>query len=154
MPATFDPGRYEGQLSEATLEILPRWGDVPTGLEEYSHLLVIFWFDRVQCARKSDLRSREGRRELPEVSLFATCTPRRANPFGVSAPHMLRREGCRLWVTGIDARPGTPVLDIKAMRRGRPASRRHRLYLAGIAPGGPRRGAWWAEKNRTLAENN
>ncbi|MGH2614493.1 MAG: TrmO family methyltransferase domain-containing protein, partial [Thermomicrobiales bacterium] len=53
---------------------------------------------------------REG---LPEVGLIATRTPRRPNPIGVAAPRLLRREENTLWVSGIDAWPGTPILDIK-----------------------------------------
>jgi tRNA (Thr-GGU) A37 N-methylase len=55
----------------------------------------------------------EGHAELPEVGLFATRSPRRPNPIGISAPRLLRREGDILWVSGIDAWPGTPILDIK-----------------------------------------
>ncbi len=54
---------------------------------------------------------------MPEVGLFATRTPRRPNPLGVSVPRSLRREGCRLWVSGVDTWPGTPILDIKGYAR-------------------------------------
>src|SRR4029450_3641280 len=77
------------------------------------HLRVIFWLDRARRARKPRLHTPEGRAGLPEVGLFATRTPRRPNPLGVSAPRLLRRAGCTLWVSGIDAWPGTPILDIK-----------------------------------------
>ena len=99
--------------TETALEILPRWEDALTGIEEYSHLFVIVWLDRVRRARKPRLHVPEGREGLPEVGLFATRTPRRPNPLGVSAPRLLRREGNVLWVTGIDAWPDTPILDIK-----------------------------------------
>jgi tRNA (adenine37-N6)-methyltransferase len=111
--AAFDPEAYFDPFAEATLEILPRWAEALTGIEEYSHLLVIFWFDRAQRAKNPRMRVPEGRAGLPEVGLFATRTPRRPNPIGISAPRLLRREGCTLWVRGIDAWPGTPILDIK-----------------------------------------
>src|SRR5687767_6613074 len=111
--SAFDPGRYFDPFAEATLEILPRWADALTGLEDYSHLLVIYWLDRARRATNPRLLIPEGRDGLPEVGLFATRTPRRPNPLGVSAPRLLRREGCTLWVSGIDAWPGTPILDIK-----------------------------------------
>jgi tRNA (Thr-GGU) A37 N-methylase len=47
-PAAFDPESYVDPFTEATLEILPRWADGLIGHEEYSHLLVVFWFDRVR----------------------------------------------------------------------------------------------------------
>ena len=111
--AVFDPAMHYDPFTEATIEVLPRWADALTGLEEYSHLLVVFWLDRAPRGKTSRLQVPEGRDGYPEVGLFATRTPRRPNPLGVSAPRLLRREGCILWVSGIDAWPGTPVLDIK-----------------------------------------
>lgn len=111
--AAFDPGSFVDPCTEATLEVLPRWADGLIGLEEYSHLLVIFWCDRVPRARKPRLILPEGRAGLPEVGMFATRTPRRPNPLGLSTPRLLRREGRVLRVSGIDAWDGTPILDIK-----------------------------------------
>jgi tRNA-Thr(GGU) m(6)t(6)A37 methyltransferase TsaA len=108
-----DPAAFYDTGTETALEILPRWADALDGIEGYSHLLVMFWLDRARRARKSKGRRPEGREEMPEVGLFATRTPRRPNPIGVSVPRLLRREGTTLWVTGIDAWPGTPILDIK-----------------------------------------
>lgn len=59
--AAFDPGSYYDSFAGATLEILQRWADALTGLEDYSHLLVIFWFDRARRARKPRLQVLEGR---------------------------------------------------------------------------------------------
>jgi tRNA-Thr(GGU) m(6)t(6)A37 methyltransferase TsaA len=112
-PAEFNPESYVDPFTEATLEILPRWADAIIGLEEYSHLLVIFWFDRVRRARKTRPIFPEGRAGLPGVGIFATRTPRRPNPLGLSTPRLLRREGRTLWVLGIDAWDGTPILDLK-----------------------------------------
>jgi tRNA (adenine37-N6)-methyltransferase len=108
-----DPEAFYNPWAESALDILPRWGDALTGIEEFSHLFVIVWLDRARRARKSRAHVPEGRDGLPEVGLFATRTPRRPNPLGVNAPRLLRREGNTLWVTGIDAWPGTPILDIK-----------------------------------------
>lgn len=99
--------------AETALEVLPRWVDALDGLEDYSHLVVIFWLDQARRARKAGRRHPEGREDLPEVGLFATRTPQRPNPIGISMPRLLRREGATLWVSGIDAWPGTPILDIK-----------------------------------------
>jgi tRNA-Thr(GGU) m(6)t(6)A37 methyltransferase TsaA len=46
-------------------------------------------------------------------SLFSTRSPDRPNPIGLSAVVLLRVEGCRLYVRGIDLLDGTPILDIK-----------------------------------------
>jgi tRNA (adenine37-N6)-methyltransferase len=108
-----DPAAYYDPWAETALEILPRWTAALDGIEEYSHLYVIFWLDSAPRARKARTQRPEGRDDLPEVGLFATRTPRRPNPIGVSAPRLLRREENTLWVSGIDAWPGTPILDIK-----------------------------------------
>ena len=103
---------YDPQI-EIALDILPRWEAALAGIEDYSHLLVIFWLDQVKRARAPRVFAPEGRAELPEVGLFATRTPRRPNPLGISTPRLSRRDGPTLWVSGIDAWPGTPIIDVK-----------------------------------------
>jgi tRNA-Thr(GGU) m(6)t(6)A37 methyltransferase TsaA len=106
-----DPETFYDPMVETALDILARWSDGLAGIEEYSHLYVIFWLDRARRTRKARAHVPEGRDGLPSVGMFATRTPRRPNPIGVAAPRLLRREGDTLWVTGIDAWPGTPTLD-------------------------------------------
>ena len=108
-----DPEVFYDPAAETALDILPRWSEALSGIEAYSHLYVIFWLDRARRPRTPRAHVPEGRVGLPVVGLFATRTPRRPNPIGVAAPRLLRREGAALWVTGIDAWPGTPILDIK-----------------------------------------
>lgn len=98
---------------ETALHILPRWADAIDGIEEYSHLIVVFWLDRARRARRARRIRAEGRPDMPEVGALATRTPVRPNPIGLATPRLLRREGLTLWVTGIDAWPGTPILDLK-----------------------------------------
>lgn len=91
-----------------------RWTPDLAGIEEYSHLVVLCWFDRATRRREpGQLMRPEGRAEMPEIGFFATRTPRRPNPITICCPRLLRREGSRLLVTGMDAWDGTPVLDIK-----------------------------------------
>jgi tRNA (Thr-GGU) A37 N-methylase len=52
--------------------------------------------------------------ELPEVGVFSLDSPTRPNPIGLSLVKLLRIEGRRLIVHGLDCFDGTPVLDIKA----------------------------------------
>lgn len=108
-----DPEAFYDPAIETALEMLPRWSNALKGIEDYSHLIVLFWLDRVQRARKPRQGHPEGRTELPAVGLFATRTPRRPNPIGIATPRLLRRDGDTLWVSGIDAWPGTPILDVK-----------------------------------------
>jgi tRNA-Thr(GGU) m(6)t(6)A37 methyltransferase TsaA len=108
-----EPEAFYDPRAETALDILPRWEAALAGIEEYSHLLVIVWLDRVKRVRTPGVFAPEGRLDLPEVGLFATRTPRRPNPLGVSTPRLLRREGRTLWVSGIDAWPDTPIVDVK-----------------------------------------
>jgi tRNA-Thr(GGU) m(6)t(6)A37 methyltransferase TsaA len=110
---SIDPTAYYDPDVETALEILPRWAGSLEGLEEYSHLIVVLWLDRAKRARQGNRMRPEGRLDMPEVGAFATRSPRRPNPIGLSTPRFLRRDGTSLWVTGIDSWPGTPILDIK-----------------------------------------
>jgi tRNA-Thr(GGU) m(6)t(6)A37 methyltransferase TsaA len=112
--ADANPEQFFDPALESVLVIEPRWEAALTGLSDFSHLVVMFWFDRAERATESpELRPAEGREELPPVGLFATRTPRRPNPIGLSIARLIGQDGNRLCVTGLDAWPGTPILDLK-----------------------------------------
>jgi tRNA (Thr-GGU) A37 N-methylase len=54
-----------------------------------------------------------GRKDLPEVGIFATCSPARPNPICVSAVQLLERKGNIVKLKGLDAVDGSPVVDLK-----------------------------------------
>jgi tRNA-Thr(GGU) m(6)t(6)A37 methyltransferase TsaA len=110
--------RWESIIS--TVVLSPEWTEGLDGIEEFSHIIVIFYLDRARDERPLSLKRRpEGRAELPEVGLFCTRTPIRPNNIGVTTVRLLRHEGNALTVEGLDAYDGTPVLDIKPyLRRG------------------------------------
>ncbi len=84
------------------------------GLEEFSHILILYWMHRAAEAEPVRVRRRpRGRADMPEVGIFAQRAPQRPNPIGVAAVKLLRREKNRLFVQGLDAINGTPVLDVK-----------------------------------------
>ncbi len=84
------------------------------GIEQFSHLLILFWMHRAAEAEPLRMRRRpQGRVDMPEVGLFAQRARHRPNPIGVTAVRLLRREKNRLFVEGLDAINGTPVLDVK-----------------------------------------
>ncbi len=114
LPPDPAPGAFFDPEPEAVLDILPRWAAGLEGIEDFSHLLVVFWLDRAERPRRLAGPMRpEGRDGMPPVGLFATRSPRRPNPIGIATPRLLRREGNRLIVSGIDAWGGTPIVDIK-----------------------------------------
>jgi tRNA-Thr(GGU) m(6)t(6)A37 methyltransferase TsaA len=85
------------------------------GLEGFSHLLVVFFLDRVQGfdPGKQLLRRPRGMEDMHEVGVFAQRTKFRPNSIGVTAVKLLAIAGNIVKVRGLDALDGTPVLDLK-----------------------------------------
>lgn len=84
------------------------------GLEEFSHLLVIFLMHQATYSPGDDLARRpRGREDMPLVGIFAQRARHRPNPIGVTAVRLLSVQENVLTVRGLDAVEGTPVLDIK-----------------------------------------
>jgi len=84
------------------------------GLEQFSHIIVVFWMHKVPPERGTPTKVHpRGRQDLPLVGLFATRAPYRPNPVGVTIVRLLERQGNVLKVKGLDAVNGTPVIDIK-----------------------------------------
>ena len=83
------------------------------GIEGYSHIIVVFAFDKVpEPERKSRLPKREDV-QIPEQGVLATRSQLRPSPIGVSVVRLLKRRVNILRVEGLDAIDGSPVLDIK-----------------------------------------
>jgi tRNA-Thr(GGU) m(6)t(6)A37 methyltransferase TsaA len=95
--------------ANGTLEILPEFELGLKDIEGFSHLFVIWVFDR------SDGYDLLGAPPGEEVAhgVFATRSPRRPNPIALTVVELLRREGTTLHVHGVDMLDGTPILDIK-----------------------------------------
>lgn len=84
------------------------------GLEQFSHIIVIFCMHKVPLERDIPTKVHpRGRQDLPLVGLLATRTPYRPNPIGMSVVRLLERQRNVLKVKGLDAIDGTPVIDIK-----------------------------------------
>jgi tRNA-Thr(GGU) m(6)t(6)A37 methyltransferase TsaA len=82
------------------------------GIEDWSHLYVIFWMDKISEEKKT-LVCPGNEPDMPAVGIFATRAPIRPNPIGLTLVELVRRERNALIVKGLDALEGTPVLDIK-----------------------------------------
>ena len=78
------------------------------GIEEWSHIYVIFWLDRVARPEKPVLHHPNS-----ALGVLAARSPLHPNPIGLTLVELLKREENVLWVRGLDAYDGTPVLDIK-----------------------------------------
>ena len=104
-----------GRVQRGGIRIHKRWVRGLEGVEDFSHIIVVFWLHQ---ARKPALRIHpKGFKDLPQLGLLATRTPHRPNPIGVTVVRLLKRRGSRLWVEGLDAWEGTPILDIKPYTR-------------------------------------
>ena len=110
--------KWESVASEVV--IAPQLVEALDGIDGFSHILIIFYLDKVGEERRSRLKVHpQGKRELPLVGVFATRSPVRPNPIGITAVKLLEREENVLKVLGLDAYDGTPVLDVKPyLRRG------------------------------------
>lgn len=84
------------------------------GLEEYSHIIVVFHLHQVHFNPATDLvRHPRDRTDWPLTGVFATHTQFRPNPIGITTVKLLGIAGNVLSVKGLDALDGTVVLDIK-----------------------------------------
>jgi tRNA-Thr(GGU) m(6)t(6)A37 methyltransferase TsaA len=108
------------------LEILPEFEDGLTDIEGFSHLFVIWIFDR---SEGYDLLATPPTDTRPH-GVFATRSPRRPNPIGLTVVRLLGREGRRLQVQGVDMLDGTPILDLKPYLSGVPEGTFKRGWLA------------------------
>ena len=99
---------------QSELHVAPAWVAGLQGIEQFSHLLVIYWMHGATFTAATDLvRRPRGRDDMPEVGIFAQRAKHRPNPVGVTAVRLVERRGDVLVVTGLDAIDGTPVIDIK-----------------------------------------
>lgn len=119
--------------AEGTLELRPELEAGLADIEGFSHLFVIWLFDR---SEGYDLLATPPMDDRPH-GVFATRSPRRPNPIGLTVVELLGREGAALRVRGVDMLDGTPILDIKP-------------YLSSIAAERLRRG-WIAEAEHRSA---
>ena len=87
--------------------------DALDGIEGYSHVIVVFAFDRVPESEQRQRVHPRGDLSLPEEGVLATRSQLRPNPLGVSVVRLLRRRRNIIRVEALDAIDGTPVLDIK-----------------------------------------
>ncbi|MGO9518337.1 MAG: tRNA (N6-threonylcarbamoyladenosine(37)-N6)-methyltransferase TrmO [Candidatus Korobacteraceae bacterium] len=108
------------------LKILPEFEPGLTDIEGFSHLFVIWEFDRSQGF---ELLGTPPSDDRPH-GVFATRSPRRPNPVGLSVVELLGCEGSLLHVRGLDMLDGTPILDIKPYLSSIPEEQLRRGWLA------------------------
>jgi tRNA-Thr(GGU) m(6)t(6)A37 methyltransferase TsaA len=120
--------------AEGVLEVAPEFAGGLLDIEGFSHLYVIWMFDR---SEGFELVGQPPSDNRPH-GVFATRSPYRPNPIGLTVVELIRRDGHRLHVRGIDMLDGTPVLDIKP-------------YLSNVSEEKLRRGWLEEAENRNAA---
>lgn len=98
-----------GDVQEGEIVLRPGLQNLLQDLDGFSHIWVLYWFDKSrgwneQVAPPRDMKKR---------GLFATRSPHRPNPLGLSVVRLLQVQGCVLRVRGLDMLDGTPVMDVK-----------------------------------------
>jgi tRNA (adenine37-N6)-methyltransferase len=84
------------------------------GIEDFSHLEILFFFDQATKTVQGSEHPRENP-NWPKVGIFAQRKKDRPNHLGLTVVNLLKKEGRILTVGNLDAIDGTPVLDIKPL---------------------------------------
>lgn len=124
--AQFSEGdiRAESKDLVGDLEIYPEFEPALAGIDGYSHLFVLAYFDRLRADQIGPLQVKPRRlvnrgfklEDLPLLGVFALDSPTRPNPIGLTLVRLLGRQGRILKVSGLDFFDGTPIIDIKGYR--------------------------------------
>lgn len=112
--------------AEGELEILPEFEAGLKDIDGFSHLIVVWVFDRSEGFELCGQPPCDDRAH----GVFATRSPRRPNPIALTAVELLGREGRRVRVRGVDMLDGTPILDIKPYLSSIPEEKLRRGWLA------------------------
>ena len=92
-----------------TIEVDPRWAPGLKDVESCSHLVVLYWMDR----SRRDIVLQVPRHYKVQQGTFSLRSPARPNPIAMSVVRLLKIEGNRLSVVGLDCLDGTPLIDLK-----------------------------------------
>lgn len=102
-------GNWKNVVSEIILN--KEYDGALDGIEDYSHINVIFWMDQVKTC---EIKHRpQGNIEVPVVGIFACRCPVRPNPIGITTVKILERRDNKIRVKGLDVIDNTPIIDIK-----------------------------------------
>jgi tRNA-Thr(GGU) m(6)t(6)A37 methyltransferase TsaA len=111
--------------AEGILEVLPEYAEGLLDIEGFSHLYVIWAFDRSKDVELIGTPPSDNRPH----GVFATRSPYRPNPIALTTVELIGRDGNKLRIRGIDMLDGTPVLDIKPFLSNIPPEKLKRGWL-------------------------
>jgi tRNA (adenine37-N6)-methyltransferase len=111
--------------AEGVIEIAPEFEAGLQDIDGFSHIFVVWQFHR---SEGFELVGTPPIADKPH-GVFATRSPRRPNPIGLTVVELLRREGAKLYVRGLDMLDATPILDIKPYLSNVPAEKLRRGWI-------------------------
>jgi tRNA-Thr(GGU) m(6)t(6)A37 methyltransferase TsaA len=124
-PSEVPKGLGAKHNADGVLKILPEFEAGLADIEGFSHLIVIWEFDRSQGFELTATPPSDNRTH----GVFATRSPLRPNPIALTTVELLRRDGANLHVRGVDMLDSTPILDIKPYLSSIPAEKLRRGWL-------------------------
>jgi len=97
------------------MKVYPEFCEGLKDISLYSHLIVLYWAHRRdnEEERQTLLVYPRRHNRKAETGVFSCRSPSRPNPICLCVVELLKAEGCTLTVKGLDAEPGSPILDIK-----------------------------------------
>jgi tRNA (adenine37-N6)-methyltransferase len=108
---------YWGTVT-SEIKLLPHIpADAFNGIDQFSHLEIIFYFNRSDKSKIVFHGHPRGNKDWPDTGIFAMRKKDRPNSIGLTIVELVKREGNTIWVKYLDAIDGTPVLDIKPVMK-------------------------------------
>jgi len=100
------------------IEIVPQYSDALLHIEHLERVTVLYLMNRFSEKERRILQVHpQGDKTKPLQGVFALRSPMRPNPIGVTEAELVRREGNNLFVKGLDAFDGSPVIDLKSGKK-------------------------------------
>jgi tRNA-Thr(GGU) m(6)t(6)A37 methyltransferase TsaA len=111
----FPIGIIREENERVTIEIYKHYADALHGLQQFSHIIVCYWFHENDMPHKRNTLKvhPRGNKANPLTGVFATHSPVRPNLIGLSTCKILSISGTIIHIDSIDALDGTPVIDLK-----------------------------------------
>lgn len=109
-------GAVHKRDGEVRIEIYPEYENALVGLEQFSHIIVLYWFHENDTPDQRRILQVHpcGNEQNPLTGVFATHAPVRPNPIATTLCKILSLDGNQITVDDIDAYDGSPVIDIKS----------------------------------------
>ena len=97
------------------IEVFADYTDALLGLDGFSHIMVLYWFDQNDSSEKRRVLQVHPRKDPrnPLTGVFATHSPQRPNLIGLTVCKIISINDGFIEIEDIDALDGSPVIDIK-----------------------------------------